>query len=274
MPGLVGIITKRPQAWAENELGGMLKTMMHESFYTSGVWSDPSLGVYVGWVARRGSFAAEMPIQNEGRNVTLVFSGEEFPEEGTAEALRARGHQIAQEGPSYLVHQYEEDPAFPKQLNGRFHGLISDRSKGASLLFNDRYGLQRLYYHEGEDAFYFAAEAKAILKVCPWLRKMDPRGLGEFIVCGCVLENRTLFPGIGVLPPGSSWTFQNGSLEKKGHYFQPSEWESQEPLLLKHTSTHCAPDGGGKLPALFQGPGKGWCFPDRWFGHPDYHGLA
>jgi len=256
MPGLVGIITKRPQAWAENELGGMLKTMMHESFYTSGVWSDPSLGVYVGWVARRGSFAAEMPIQNEGRNLTLIFSGEEFPEEGTVEALRARGHQVALEGPSYLVHQYEEDPGFPKQLNGRFHGLISDRPKGTSTLFNDRYGLQRLYYHEGDDAFYFAAEAKAILKVCPWLRKMDERGLGEFIVCGCVLENRTLFPGIGVLPPGSSWTFQNGALEKKGNYFEPSEWENQEPLSAEAYFNTLRATVEGNFPRYFKGQEK------------------
>ena len=35
------------------------------------------------------------------------------------------------------------------------------------MLFNDRFGLQRIYYHEGKDAFYFAAEAKAILKVQP-----------------------------------------------------------------------------------------------------------
>src|ERR1700740_1868816 len=99
MPGLVGIITKRPSAWAEKELCGMLKTMLHESFYTSGVWSDPSLGVYVGWVERRGAFAAEMPVQNEKGDITLIFSGEEFPEAGTAEALRGRGHFVAQSEP-------------------------------------------------------------------------------------------------------------------------------------------------------------------------------
>ena len=97
------------------------------------------------------------------------------------------------------------------------------------MLFNDRFGLQRLYYHEAKDTFYFAAEAKAILKVRPELRAMDPRGVGEFIVCGCVLENRTLFSGIHVLPPGSSWYFRGGTLEKKAAYFEPREWEEEEP---------------------------------------------
>jgi asparagine synthase (glutamine-hydrolysing) len=99
-----------------------------------------------------------------------------------------------------------------------------------AMLFNDRFGLQRLYYHEAKDAFYFAAEAKAILKVRPELRRADPRGLGEFIVCGCVLENRSLFSGIQVLPPGSAWRFANGALEKKAAYFEPREWEAQEAL--------------------------------------------
>ena len=64
------------------------------------------------------------------------------------------------------------------------------------MLFNDRYGMHRLNYHEGKDAFYFAVEAKAILAVLPELRRIDERSLGEFVSCGCVLENRTLFTGI------------------------------------------------------------------------------
>jgi len=59
-----------------------------------------------------------------------------------------------------------------------------------SSLFNDRYGLHRLYYHEAKEAFYFAAEAKAILAVRPELRSPDWQGLGEFVACGCVLEDR------------------------------------------------------------------------------------
>ncbi len=230
MPGIVGIVTNRPQGEAQSELNRMLESLRHESFYTAGTWSDPALGVYVGWVCREGAFAAKMPVQNERGDATLIFSGEEFPEPGKIQALRAAGHQINSDAPSYLIHRYEDEQDFPKQLNGRFHGLVADRTRGMAKLFNDRYGLQRLYYHEGKDSFYFAAEAKAILKVRPELGVADPRGIGEYIVCGCVLENRTLFPDIQVLPPGSSWTFRGGKLDKKSPYFEPSEWEKLEPL--------------------------------------------
>jgi asparagine synthase (glutamine-hydrolysing) len=98
------------------------------------------------------------------------------------------------------------------------------------MLFNDRYGMHRIYYHEAKEAFYFAAEAKAILAVCPELRSADARGLGELVSCGCVLENRTLFKGIYVLSPASAWIFRNRSVERKKTYFQPQEWENQELL--------------------------------------------
>src|SRR5439155_1276875 len=102
--------------------------------------------------------------------------------------------------------------------------------RGTSTLFNDRYGMHRLYVHQSRDAFYFAAEAKAILAVRPELRTLDARGLGEFLTCGCVLEDRSLFENVGVLPAGAAWASRNGSLERKASYFTPREWEQQTIL--------------------------------------------
>jgi asparagine synthase (glutamine-hydrolysing) len=230
MPGIVGLITKMPREVADRELLQMVEALCHEDFYVPGMWADESLGVYVGWIARKDSFSDGMPLRNERGDVVLVFSGEEFPEPGTAQGLKDRGHELDVAGPSYLAHLYEEDPSFPVGLNGRFHGLLSDRSRGTAVLFNDRYGMHRIYYHESKAAFYFAAEAKAILVVRPELRRVDPQGLGEFVACGSVLENRTLFEGIHVLPPASAWVFRNGSIERKSSYFHPREWEDQETL--------------------------------------------
>ena len=254
MPGIAGLITNLPRAEAESQLQEMVKSLRHEPFYASGTCIESAQGVYVGWVARRGSFADGMPLQNECGNVTLLFSGEEFPEPGIHAQLRDCGHAFPAEGPSYLVHRYEEEPDFPKGLNGRFHGLAFDARRGTVLLFNDRYGLQRLYFYEAKEGFYFAAEAKAILKVRPELRAIEPRGLGEFLVCGCVLENRTLFPGIYLLPPGSAWLFRNGTIEKKATYFEPREWEEQEPLEPEAYYTRLRDAFVHSLPRYFNGP--------------------
>jgi asparagine synthase (glutamine-hydrolysing) len=229
MPGIVGLITKKPQKEAESELGRMVRALLHESFYVSGRFMNAELGVYVGWVAREGSFSASMPLQNETGEITLVFSGEDFQDPSIGAQLKERGHGISDHGPDYLVHLAEET-GFPKCLNGRFHGLLINERANNATLFNDRYGMHRLYFHEREDSFYFAAEAKAILAVRPELRQIDARSFAESITCGAVLENRTLFRDIQLLPTASAWSFRNRQLAEKLEYFNPSEWEEQGPL--------------------------------------------
>jgi len=87
-------------------------------------------------------------------------------------------------------------------------------------LFNDRYGLHRIYYQETDAGVFFASEAKALLKVLPELRSLDPRSVGEYLVYDCVLENRTFFRAVFLLPPGSVWEFKvvwsgNGSTSRR-----------------------------------------------------------
>lgn len=230
MPGIVGLITNMRGEAARKELALMVSALQHELFYVSGTWVDEKLGIYVGWVARKASFSDGMPLVNEKGGRTLVFSGEEFSDPAVAVQLRQNGHDLGGSRASYLVHMSEEDSSFPACLNGRFQGLLVDRDRKSAMLFNDRYGMHRLYYHEAKDAFYFAAEAKAILKVRPELRKANLRGLGEFVACDCTLENRSFFEGIEVLPPASAWTFCQGNLEKRDSYFHPRDWEEQSAL--------------------------------------------
>jgi asparagine synthase (glutamine-hydrolysing) len=234
----------------------MADAMRHEPFYSSGTWIDESLGVYIGWVEREPSFASSMPLRNEAGDRALIFSGEEFPEPGIAKRLQERGHSFDSDDNSYLVHLAEEDAAFPAGLNGQFHGLLVDKRTGTVKLFNDRYGLRRLYYYEADDTFYFASEAKAILAVRPESRSVDPQGLGEFIALGCVLEDRTLFRGIKVLPIGSAWIFRNGVLESRGKYFSPEEWEGQSRLEPEPFYRGVKEVFSRNLPRYFAGPGK------------------
>ncbi len=254
MPGIVGLITKMPPDQAVERLEQMVESLRHEDFYFTGMWTDTSIGAYVGWIARKDSFSDAMPLRNEQGDVVLVFSGEEFPEPGTAQRLKERGHELNLDGPSYLAHLYEEDPSFPARLNGRFHGILIDRSRRSATVFNDRYGLHRTYYHASKNAFYFSAEAKAILAVCPETRRMNDRGLGEFVSCGCTLEDRSLFEGVHVLPGGSKWVFRDGTIVEKGRYFEPKEWENQERLEPEPYYQAIRDVFARSLPRYFNGP--------------------
>lgn len=254
MPGLVGLITRWPRERAEAELRRMSGAVRHESRYATGSWGDESLGVYLGWTAHRGSLAECMPLVNEQRDLVLVFSGEEYPDPGGVQALKNRGHAVGG-GASYLVHLAEE-PGFPEILNGRFHGVLADRRRQSVTLFNDRYGMHRVYYHQAPDAFYFAGEAKAILAVRPELRSIDAEGLGEFVSCGCTLQNRTLFKDIRVLPAGSAWSFRQGAIEQRSQYFDPRAWEAAEPLDEETYYRQVKEVFTGNLPRYFAGSGQ------------------
>jgi len=212
-----------PREWAEPQLKRMVDRLQHESFYVTGTWIDETSGTYVGWVARRNAFAEVGAMRGERPEHTLIFSGEDFSGLGA-------GQRQSDGMPVYISELAETDPGFPAKLNGRFHGLVADRTSGTATLFNDRYGLHRIYHYQAPEAFYFAAEAKAILAVRPELRRIEPVALGEYITCGCVLENKTLFDGLSVLPGGSKWILRNGSVEHKGHYFESKEWEEQDIL--------------------------------------------
>jgi asparagine synthase (glutamine-hydrolysing) len=231
MPGLAGIIGKGDPQAHRQDLDKMIQVMRHEPFYVSGTLVDEKQGVFVGWTAHPGGYSDCLPITNEERNVTLLFSGEHFADRADYEALKNRGHGLNRHNASALVHLYEESGLdFLRKLNGWFHGVLIDHRSDLVAVFNDRFGMQRLYYYEESDRILFASEAKSILRVRKELRSLDPQGLGEFLVCDCVLQNRTLFPKLRTLPGASCWTFRGAALLKKKSYFAPQEWEDQPPL--------------------------------------------
>ena len=233
MPGIAGILTRVSRRKHKEELSAMINCMMHEPFYVSGTFVDETIGMHGGWVAHRNSFAECMPVFNERKDIALILSGENFLDSEVVEDLRRQGYDYGDFNPGYLVHMYENNASeFLRQLNGWFSGLLLDRRENKIVLFNDRYGMGRVYYHECKDSFYFSSEAKSLLKIKPELREIDLKSLGEMFACGCVLDNKTLFRNIRTLPGGSAWTFLNGNCVEKESYFTPPSWDGR-PVLGK-----------------------------------------
>lgn len=227
MPGITGIISLKDADQNRADLSKMVEALHHEAFYSSGSFIDESQGLYVGWTCVEGSYSDPMPIWNESRTATLFFYGENFDRR---EDVRGTGTG-ANSDAKFVLGLYEHKGLdFLGYLNGCFHGLLADFEQSRIILFNDRLGFQRLYVHDGEDAFIFSSEAKSILSVRPKFRAFDDRSLGEYFVCGCALEDRTLFKDVHVLPSGSAYLFGRGRLSKRERYFLPSRWESQ-PLM-------------------------------------------
>src|SRR5437016_11044863 len=230
MPGIAGIVSKRPTAECQSLVKSMTSSMEYASFYNSGIYSVPELGICASWVAQEGSFGAGQPFFNERTDVVLLFSGECFADPETRTALQQKRHQVGQASGDWLVHLYEEEgDGFFEKLNGLFSGLLIDKRQSKAFLFNDRYGVERIYCHETEDALFFASEAKALLRILPELRVFDREGVAQFLTFGCTLGQRTLFRDVQLLPEASVWLFENGKCQKR-KYFSPETWESQSIL--------------------------------------------
>lgn len=220
MPGIAGIIQKNRGPVRGNGVELMVKSMLHEPFYCSGTLKREDIGILVGWACHPTPASVCLPIWNEPKDVCLIFTGEHFSN---------RAHAVSN-GIELLSFYRTNGTRFIKHLNGSFSGILIDILARKVVLFNDRYGLDRVYYHENDNGFYFASEAKSLLAILPHLRKLDLQGLGELFTCGCTLQNRTLFPGILQLPGGAAWEFEPGARIRKNSYFDPAEWASQPAL--------------------------------------------
>ncbi len=242
MPGIVGIVSRKSPEECRHLVQTMLECMSYESFYVSGTHSNPELGVYGGWVAIEGSFPAGQTFSNPQKDITLLFAGECFKhsEAGT------------EAGGDWLVRLYEEEGnLFFEKLNGLFSGLLIDKRRNRAFLFNDRYGIERIYVYEAPDGVYFASEAKALLEIFPETRAFDEKGVVQFLTFGCTLEWQTLFRGLQLLPGGSLWSLGQGPL-RKDRYFLPERWESQSPLPADTFETEFQAKFKNQLPLYFE----------------------
>jgi asparagine synthase (glutamine-hydrolysing) len=227
----------------------MVRLMCHDPSWNSGVCDLDLLACSVGWTTDAGSFSDCMPAWNNERNVCLLFTGEEFDGCNELPGLKNREGQQIRPNAEALVHLYETSGSrFFAKLNGSYCGVLVDLRVQTVTLFNDRYGLNRLYYHQSGQGIHFASEAKSLLAVLPRLRRLDQSSLAEFYSVGCVLENRSLFADIALLPGGSVWTFHRDGRIERRRYFEPSEWEQQDPLEPETYSQRLAEVFRGILP--------------------------
>lgn len=253
MPGLTGIITKAVVGNEKENINAMLGCMLHEHFYTYGTFESPEHGLFIGYSAMPNSFADCMPIWNEAKDIVLFLTGECYLDPEEIVSLAHRGHDFDAQNASYLIHLYEEQgEVFFRNLNGWFNGVIVDLRRSTVMLFNDRCAIRRIYYYENDLCFVFSSEAKSLLKVFPELREISFQSVGEFLTYDCVIENRTYFPKINLLPSCSAWTFQHGRISKKT-YMDMTALENQPKMQHEQFFEELATTFERILPRYFAG---------------------
>jgi asparagine synthase (glutamine-hydrolysing) len=213
-----------------SSLDRMIQPMLHEDFYSFGKYTNHTLGIFSGFVSPHANCNPSL-VWSETGNVGCFISGDAFIGGPERDKLESHSQQSPNETALALVNLYEDVGLEAlKELNGCFSGLLVDVLHRRVILFNDRYGLNRIYIHEQNGRVFFSSQAKSLLAVVRALRALDPQGLAEWVSCGCVLGNRSLFRGICLLAPGSAWVFSADGNVKKETYFSASTWENQSAL--------------------------------------------
>ena len=226
MPGIAGIIRKQPYEGMRRDLDLMVESMRHEAYYVGNQYVNQDIGLYLGWLSHPCSLGECLPLISFDKRFVLIIVGENYPDHcmsissGSNGVLNANGQD--------LLRLYEEsEDKFLDSLNGWFCGVAIDLTLRKITLFNDRYAMSRIYFHEGEKEFIFASEAKSLLRIRPSLRAIEPGALAQFLRFNCVMGNQSLFKGLSLLPAGSSWVFAEGVVPQKRSYFDFADWEKQ-----------------------------------------------
>jgi hypothetical protein len=123
------------------------------------------------------------------------------PDAGQAHRLYRR---LAQRGPEVL-----------EPLRGAFSVAFFEAGSRTLSLITDPYGLRPLYYARTGMALVFASCMRSVLAGLPELPAEDPEGLADFLLLGMPTQQRTLYQGVELVPPGSVLTFRDGMIQVK-----------------------------------------------------------
>lgn len=228
MPGVFGLFSKMNKESEESSalclerLDAMTSAMRYESLYVQRQFVCRDLGAYVGWcgpIVRSARLALD---RRDGLSVLL--SGEPIcgvaAERGGAESQSLNILDLyLRTGEDFIFH-----------INGSFSGILIDKRAGHWFIFNDRFGVERLFFYEDDSCAAFSTEAKAILEAFPKTRSFDPEGVSQFIACGYTFDAHSLYQKIGVLPVSSIVKFAVHKNPEVRTYFHQSSSGEGEPL--------------------------------------------
>jgi asparagine synthase (glutamine-hydrolysing) len=215
--------------------------MRHEPFYGVRTYTIPSIGCCVGVISHDETFADCQILESKDKSQIVFFAGEHFAhdESSKIEALFSTYHTY--------------DDRFLRALNGWFAGVVVDLNKSRLVVFNDRFGIGRVYYTKTAESFAFASEAKSLLAVRPATRTFNQVALGQYLGVGAVLNDLTLFNDVLVMPGGSAWSVEASGRITKRRFFTPEELESQAPLSESDFSNALRETLARAIPSYFRG---------------------
>lgn len=160
------------------------------------------------------------PIANEDETAWLVCNGEIYNFRELRRELEAAGHRFRTHSDSeVLLHGYEQwGDAVVERLNGMFGFALWDARRRRLLVGRDRLGIKPIYVHSDGHRLVFATEAKAILTLPGFERRVDPVALHSYLQLGYVAAPHSMFAGIRKLPVATLLAVEGGQVSERCYW--------------------------------------------------------
>jgi asparagine synthase (glutamine-hydrolysing) len=143
------------------------------------------------------------PMSSTDGAVHVAFNGEIYNYVELRRELVALGHQFRSTSDTeVLLHGWQEwgDALLPR-LIGMFAFAVVDGPKREVVLARDAFGIKPLYYSPTREGFAFASEIPTLLSVPGVSRRVDARGVRDYLQHGLTDGNgQTMFADVHALP--------------------------------------------------------------------------
>ncbi len=219
MCGIAGYIDLKEGA-SEDHLRRMVSPLLKRGPDDEGVLVNGAAGLLHRRLSIIDVHGGRQPITNEDGSLALVCNGEVYDYQRLRGKLRTRGHSFRTESDSeVLLHLYEEKGAdFLEEINGMFAFAILHLGDNTLFLARDRFGQKPLFYAQEGDRIAFASGPQALVAL-PWVSdELDLTGIHDYLEYQYVPEPRSVYRGIGKLPPHCYAVWKGGDMDMHSYW--------------------------------------------------------
>ena len=196
----------------------MCRAIQHRGPDDGGVWTDPELGVALGF--RRLAIidvspAGHQPMASETGRYVVTFNGEIYNfaaiRASLGDTIHWRGHSDT-EVLLAAIERWGLTPAI-ERCSGMFAIALWDRQERALHLIRDRLGEKPMYYGSFDGTLLFGSELKALRAHPAWRGTIDRAALSLYLRHNYVPAPYSIYENVRKVVPGTIATFRDPAVE-------------------------------------------------------------